>query len=273
MTPALLEKPIRLDPKAGDLAEALAALGPCCLQTRTRSIELSTWADPAETVITAEGHLWFPSLGLELTSDRIEGVHASPLPQLPDHAGIIELDSADGLGRVGFAVGTDPATRARFHRLIGDFGLGEIENRELVEWRRSLDSGFRMCPCCLEAARKRRERPDLHPLADILIHSSQLGIELLVEFGHDAFTHSVFMTPGPVHCSGGIAVTSVDATSILRIDPLLLHALCISPRAVDGELRTVLHAFNPLGQRILTLSCPDADQLMIWQEYARTPDR
>lgn len=269
MTPPLLERPIRLDTKASDLLPALASFGPFCLQARTRHLQLSVLGDPAETLMTTGPRAWFPALGLEINRDFIAAVHASPLPTLPDHAGIVELDSGDGRGRVGFAVGTESTSRDRFHRLIGDFGLEEIESRHLIEWRRGLDAGFQMCPCCQQAALERRERPDLHPLTDILTHCAQLDLELLVEFGDEMFSLSTFFVPGDLDTRGAITVTSADEKGILRIDPLLLHALWILPKAIDGELRTVLQAFDPLGRRIFSLSCPDADQILPWQDYAR----
>ncbi|MBB5352719.1 hypothetical protein HNR46_002967 [Haloferula luteola] len=269
MNPPALEKPVRLDPRSPEFWTGLSCLGPLNLQTRTRSLELIQSADPSDTVFVDSEHAWFPSLGWKIRRDSVVAAHACPLPSLPEHVGIIEIDIDQGHERVGLAPFSRSSTSGTFHQLIGNFGIHELEPTELARWRKSQQAPLEMCPCCQSAAVERRAFPDLHPLCSILAEVALNKLEILIETASPSLSVSQFLRPDQIDTCDGIIARSLLPPSLFRVDPLLLHALWIFPQAVDGERRTVLHAYDPLGQRILAISCPNPDQLATWQGLAK----
>lgn len=263
-------KPVRLKFTDAGFPAALAALGPLCLQSHTRSLEHVAWLDPCDTALVTDGIWTFPALGLSIHPDRIAAIHASPMPRLPGHAGIIELDLLDG-DRVSFAVSSGSEPARRFHEIIGTFGKGDITCRELEAWRGKLRPPLTMCPCCREAGEKRVARPQDHPLARILHHCASESIELHLEIRQPGFSLSGFLTPAPLGTAKGIVLNSVDRLTILRIDPLLLHSLWILPLTIDLECRATVQAYDPLGQLLVSLSCAQPELVPFWQRQCRSP--
>lgn len=215
--------------------------------------------------------VFFPENGLDLAINDVARIH------------LVELQGPTGtIVSVEFALAGDPraltiaappghpdavSLRIRLERLKKHL----IAEKTYQEWCHGYTREPVLCPCCKEAAQKRRTQPAAHPAAGILRHAMDQSLPLRCTLKSNACGLTTTIQPAFLDFDdGGIQLTGIDGSSQLGIDPGLCHAIAVEPLTLDGEKHSVFRLMDSLGRINLEISTPGWYACKVWVEICRS---
>lgn len=223
--------------------------------------------DPGGAVLQGAGSWWFPAAGLSIGPTMVAGVHARRIGTLSEHSGVLEIDLKGGRHPIGFAMPPGIDAAATFREFVADFCQSATETEALTAWRAGLQAPFVPCECCKSAMEIRRAHAGAHPLAPMFADAADAGLELHCRVAGCGFSFERFLSPAKLDADGALTVHDRFATSLLRIDPALIHAVRITVETSEGEQRTVVRVHDLLGEVALTFSAAGGGHAARWRHF------
>ncbi|MFT4175461.1 MAG: hypothetical protein QM627_02285 [Luteolibacter sp.] len=257
-----------LDTSPEEVLLSLTSEAPLYLHARNWMAEMAAIRPLTEPILDEE-QLWlsYPEQGLTLSLSAIRCLHRVSIEHRCRTSLALEIATRGEPRSISIAAIPTLSDLDAFAEKLAPHACTPLTRETYETWRKNHLIRPTACPCCQEAAEKRRKNPENNPITRILCSAIDQRQTLHCTLSARAFHFSQSILPHHILLSDKhISVTGDDHRSMLEIDPGLCHSLHIERRVVDAEQVTRLMLFNSLGIPELTLETSGWDSAAHWQE-------
>ncbi len=251
---------------------AMSCGSPLFIQAANALAVLSTVEPLGEMAGDCCGQRVFsPENGLDLAINDIVRIHRVELKIPGESILSVEFALAGDPRALTIAAPPGHVDAPLFRSRVDGLPGRPVGHKSYESWCRGFSREPVLCPCCKEAAVRRRANPAAHPVAAIFRHAIGNGLPLRCTLKGDACGLTSAIMPGMLDFEdGGINLMGNDGTTQLGIDPGICHSLMVEPLTLDGERHSVLRLFDSLGHQRLELSTPGWHACPVWVAICRS---
>lgn len=260
----------RIEESPASVLSALSHTTPLYIHARNWMAEMALISPLADSFRGDGGWLSFPEQGLNMAMDSLQHLHCVTIDHHTRPSLALEIATHGEPRAISFAAIPSISNLEAFRASLESHPSQPLSSDQYHAWRDSHLIRPTACSCCAGAAEARRKDPGKSPLARILRHSIEDGLQLHCRLHSASFHFALSLIPADILLGKGhITITGDDCASMVEIDPGLCHSLMLHRKEIDAEPMTVLRVYNSLGVPELVIETPGYKAHDQWLEFCR----